>query len=110
MRREDDVVISHIVMLRLRDDHDAVELGRIMTELAALQIAGFDGFAHGPNFDLEQKTPDHPYGFICTFADVEGLKRYACDPMHRALGQRLCDLCVGGGAGIMVMDLELGGA
>lgn len=97
-------MIQHIVMLSLQDGHDPDELAAVMAGLAALDLPGFAGFAHGPNIDLEVKTPDYPYGFICTFTDQAALETYAADPGHQALGARLVALC-GGGEGIMVMDL-----
>ena len=99
-------MIQHIVMLALPQDHDAAELQAVMDGLAALDLPGFMGFSHGPNIDLEDKTPNYPYGFICTFADRAALETYAADPGHRALGARLVALC-GGGDGIMVMDLDV---
>jgi hypothetical protein len=99
-------MIQHIVMLSPSDGYDKGEMADVMQGLSALQIAGFTGFTHGPNRDLENKTPDHPYGFICTFTDVAALQTYANDVDHQALGARLVALC-GGGDGIMVIDLEV---
>ena len=99
-------MIQHIVMLSLNEGYDQSELADVMQGLSVLQIPGFVGFTHGPNRDLENKTPDHPYGFICTFADADALRRYAGDAAHQALGARLVALC-GGGGGIMVIDLEV---
>lgn len=100
-------MIKHIVMLNLRPDHDAEELAAIMAGLDALDIKGFTGFSHGPNHDIENKSPDYPYGFICNFKDLQGLHRYASNPDHGALGARLVALCCGGADGIMVMDLDV---
>ncbi|MFT5064502.1 MAG: hypothetical protein ACJAXK_000921 [Yoonia sp.] len=100
-------MIQHIVMLGLKPDHDGAELAMVMDGLAALELAGFIGFQHGPNRDVENKTPDHPYGFMCSFDDLDALDCYASDPKHQALGARLCALCVGGGDGIIVMDLDV---
>ena len=97
-------MIQHIVMLSLIDDCDQDELQAVMTGLADLDLTGFVDFTHGPNIDLENKTPDYPYGFICNFADEASLRTYAADPSHQALGARLVALC-GGGDGIMVIDL-----
>lgn len=97
-------MIRHIVMLGLPNGHDRAALASVMDGLAALDLTGFDGFAHGPNIDLENKTPDYPYGFVCTFADEDALRTYAADPSHQALGARLVALC-GGGDKIMVMDI-----
>ena len=100
-------MIKHVVMLHLRADYDSAELVAVMAGLDGLEIPGFTDFAHGVNRDLENKTPDYPYGFICTFNDLDALRRYQADPVHQALGQRLVALCAGGAAGIMVMDLDV---
>ena len=99
-------MIRHVVLLRLEEGYDPVELIAVMSGLAALDLPGFVGFEHGPNRDLESKTPDYPYGFICTFETIAALETYAADPGHQALGAGLVALC-GGGDGIMVMDLEV---
>ena len=102
-------MIQHVVMLNLKPSHDPAELQAVMAGLAALdtKVEGFLSFQHGPNRDLEKKTQEYPYGFICTFSNIEGLERYAADPEHQALGGRLVAMCVGGADGIMVMDLDV---
>ena len=99
-------MIRHIVMLNLIDGADALP---VMEALAGLvgQIDGFTGFEHGANVDLEQKSQDYPYGFVCTFRDQAALMRYAADPRHQVQGGRLVEMCNGGGDGIMVIDLEI---
>lgn len=99
-------MIQHIVMLSLPVDYDQIPLQDVMDGLAALDLPGFVGFTHGPNRDFEAKSPDYPYGFICTFADAASLRTYAADPGHQALGARLVALC-GGAERIMVIDLEV---
>lgn len=83
----------------------------VMKGLGALvgQIDGFTGFTHGPNIDLEGKSPEAAYGFICTFSDRDALLRYADDPRHRALGARLVALC-GGAESIKVYDIHSEGS
>lgn len=100
-------MIRHIVMLRLAAA-PGDELASVMSGLAALvgRIGGFKAFEHGRNRDAEGKSPDYPYGFICTFDDADALTVYAEDAEHRSLGARLVALC-GGGEGIMVYDLDL---
>ena len=96
-------MIQHIVLLNLREGYDAADLSDVMAGLGALDM---DGFEHGPNRDFEAKSPNHPYGFMCTFADADALARYADDPAHHLLGNRLVAMCNGGGDGILVMDLD----
>lgn len=104
-------MIQHIVMQQLRADHDPAELAAVMQGLGALsgEIAGFDGFTHGPNRDFEELSKPYDYGFICTFTDADALALYADDPRHKALGGRLVDLCAGGVSGLMVIDLDVSG-
>jgi hypothetical protein len=101
-------MIQHIVLLALRSEYDHQELADIMQRLAALtdDLAGFTSFTHGPNRDFEGKSPDFPYGFICSFTEQSALQSYAIDPRHQALGARLVALCTGGAAGILVADIE----
>ena len=102
-------MIRHIVMLDLVADHDAGELAQVMAGLDALRdrIAGFRGFAHGPNRDFEGKSPDCAYGFTCDFDSSATSQAYLENPEHRALGARLVALCKGGADGIAVVDLEV---
>ena len=103
-------MIRHIVMLKLAANADQAELQAVMSGLAALELPGFLAFEHGENIDLENKSPDLPYGFICTFSGQTALETYAADPAHQALGARLVALCEGSGDGITVIDLIVGGA
>ena len=104
-------MILHAAFLNLRSGHDTAELADVMTGLAGLvgRVSGFADFRHGPNIDLEGKSPDHPYGFVCSFEDRAALAAYAADPVHAGLGARLMALCAGGADGIVVYDLELVG-
>ena len=102
-------MIRHIVALRLIPGADERELASVMAGLDGLrdELEGFMDFRHGPNRDYESKSPEYPYGFVADFADAPALERYAVHPAHRALGARLTALCAGGGAGILVIDLEV---
>lgn len=102
-------MIRHCVFLRLRADADPDTLADVMSGLATL-VAALDGcshFAHGPNVDLEGKSPDHGHGFTFDAASRDALERYATHPDHIALGARLVALCDGGGDGVVVYDLEV---
>lgn len=99
-------MIRHLVMLNAANNS---ELQSVMDGLAALvgHIEGFSAFEHGPNRDYEGKSPDHSYGFVATFDGEKPLTRYANDPQHQALGERLVALCSGGADGIVVYDIEV---
>ena len=81
-----------------------------MNSLGALvgTIDGFEAFHHGPNIDLEGKSPEAAYGFTGVFSDKAAVLRYADDPRHQALGGRLVALC-GGADRIKVYDIASGG-
>lgn len=102
-------MIHHIVFLSLTKAADRAQLADVMTALGGLvgQIDGFTGFTHGANIDVEGKSPEAPYGFVCIFADLAALHRYADDPRHQALGAQLVALCAGAD-GIKVYDIKAG--
>ena len=87
---------------------DQAKLRDVMDGLRKLvgQIHGFIDFKHGPNIDVEGKSPEAPYGFICVFENETALHRYTDDPRHRALGAQLVVLCEGAHR-IKVYDLKV---
>lgn len=101
-------MIAHIVICRLRPDHDPVAYAAVIAGLRDL-VAGLPGeapFAAGPNRDFERLSVGWDAGFVISFADRDALARYADDPVHKALGARLVALCQGGTGGLMVFDLD----
>lgn len=104
-------MILHCVYLQLSEGYDHIELASVMSGLSDLcdDLSGCQGLKHGANVDLENKSPSFPYGFVATFDTTKALAAYALHPTHKALGARLCALCDGGAAGIIVYDLEVGG-
>lgn len=105
-------MIEHIVVMKLRPNHDAAELAAVMTGLADLmsRLPGAGRFVLGPNRDYENLSPGFSAGFIGTFDSPAALAHYADHPEHKALAGRLVALCEGGVAGIMVFDLDTGDA
>ncbi|RYH03885.1 Dabb family protein [Salipiger sp. IMCC34102] len=101
-------MIDHIVLCRLDPDHDPQALQAVMAGLAGLvgTLPGFLSFAHGPNLDLEARSPGFGYGFRATFADRDALGAYAADPEHQRLGAALVDLCADGINGLFIADLD----
>lgn len=71
----------------------------------ARQLNAVIAFDHGPNVDLERKSPDHGASFIIRFKHQAALQLYAVDPTHQALGEQLCDFCEGSADGVIVYDL-----
>ncbi|SHH98890.1 Dabb family protein [Marivita hallyeonensis] len=105
-------MILHCVFCTFRPDVPSEKRRQILSDLAAFSrtLNGVLGFDHGPNRDFEGKSPQVTDGFVIRFSETADLSAYAEHPTHKALGQRLCDLCVGGADGIMVVDLECDGA
>ncbi len=103
-------MIHHAVYLSLSQTADPSDLAAVMESLSKLvgKIEGFTAFVHGPNIDVEGKSPEAPYGFHGTFTDRAALNRYANDPRHQALGARLVALC-GRSDGIKVYDIDTSG-
>lgn len=107
-QREDIRVIVHCVFCQFRADVPGARRREILFALErfAMRLDGVLGFAFGPNRDFENKSPEYTDGFVVRFASVEALNTYAAHPTHVDLGAQLCDLCQGGGDGIVVFDIE----
>lgn len=103
------VMIKHIVFLSFADAPDPMELTNVMSGLASLvgEIEGFVAFHHGPNIDVEGKSPEATYGFVCSFDTLGALHKYADDSRHQALGGRLVAMC-DGVENIKVYDIDTG--
>lgn len=100
-------MIHHCVFFTFSDDVVDSVRSDILESLAALVdgIPGMVSFAFGPNADFEQKSSEYRDGFVAVFEDHHALDRYATDPRHLELGQRLVASSVGGGDGIIVFDI-----
>lgn len=103
-------MILHCVYCDLRPDLALGAWEEVVgaLETFALSLDGVLAFEHGPNRDFEAKSAPYTAGFIMRCESRAALEVYAEHPRHKALGQALTALCEGGGAGIMVFDLELG--
>ncbi|MFA8387379.1 MAG: Dabb family protein [Pelagibaca sp.] len=102
-------MILHCVFCAFRADTNTEMRHAILSDLERFSLAldGVLGFDHGPNGDFEGKSQQVTDGFVIRFRDRAALAVYADHPTHKSLGARLCDLCDGGAAGIMVVDLVL---
>lgn len=102
-------MIRHCVMLRLAPAADMNTLEGLCAELGSLvgQLDGCSGFVAGPNRDFEGKSADYAFGFTLDAQDRHALAEYAAHPEHKALGAQLVEMCIGGGDGITVYDIEV---
>ncbi len=105
-------MIKHCVFLSLADPNDPGVLVEPMRLLEGLvgTVPGVLYVTHGPNRDFENKTPAYQYGFVATFSDPAALRAYAEHPQHQQAGAMLIAACKNGYEGILVADLETGGA
>ncbi|WP_420863048.1 Dabb family protein [Algirhabdus cladophorae] len=102
-------MILHCVFCQFRAEADQQMRDGVMGELDAFAsgLEGVISFDFGPNRDFEGKSVGFTDGFVIRFANRSALDTYAEHPTHKALGARLCALCVGGTDGIMVFDLTV---
>ena len=105
--RFEPVTIHHCVFFTFSDDIGQSDRDHILGSLAQLveHVPGMVSLDFGPNADFERKSEIYQDGFVAVFEDREALARYANDPRHLALGQRLVDNCTNGGDGIIVFDI-----
>lgn len=102
-------MILHCVFCSFRDDisEDASKAAINALEDFSLKLDGVIAFDHGPNLDFEMKSQAYDRGFVIRFTDAQDLDNYANHPTHKELGGQLSQLCVGGGDGIIVFDLDV---
>lgn len=102
-------MLLHCVFCDILETTAQGEVSAIEAELAALvgKVPGMLAFQAGPNRDYEVKSPNHRWGFVCTFTDRAAHLAYEAHPRHQAAGARLVAACRGGAAGIVVYDLEV---
>lgn len=103
-------MILHCVFCHFQDSAPEAARQAVLEGLRAfsLSLPGVLGFEAGPNRDFEGKSPDYAAGFVIRFGSAAALQAYAVHPEHQRLGGELLALCVGGAAGIVVYDLDLG--
>jgi len=101
-------MILHCVFCVFRNTVADKDQKQILRDLSAFceTFEGVIDFEYGPNRDFEQKSQAFQAGFVIRFTDRAALEAYAVHPTHQRLGERLSDLCEGGGDGIIVFDIE----
>jgi Stress responsive A/B Barrel Domain len=98
--------ITHIVLMRVREDVPACMIERVFREIGALQskIAGILSYAWGPSLPSEGFERGYTHGFYMTFVDVEARDAYLPHPEHRKAARSLLPIVEGGWEGLLSFD------
>ena len=102
-------MIRHIVLTSFKPETAEAEIAAIYRGLSLVveRLPGARGFTAGRSTSPEQKEQGFLHAFVIDFDGWDDLARYAEDPEHKALGGRLREHAIGGGEGIIVLDLEV---
>jgi hypothetical protein len=102
-------MILHCVFCNFRKEISLEQRVEILQDLSTFSksIEGVLAFDYGPNRDFERESQNYSDGFVIRFESQAALKAYAHHSIHQDLGGRLCDLCTGGGDGVIVFDVEV---
>lgn len=103
-------MLKHCVFLNFKLGYTEAEHTEIFEQLSSLsnEIDGLKSVEYGKNLDFENKSSEYSDGFIATFSNREAHLQYEAHPVHVKAGARLVEMCVGGGDGIIVFDLDIG--
>ncbi len=99
-------MIRHIVLLKLRDTADALQ---IFVALKALQsqIPGIINISAGADCSPEGLQRGFTDGFTIDFVDEGARDGYLPNPAHQKVGAMIVAACEGGVDGVLVLDWEI---
>lgn len=83
-------MLTHVVLLRPKDDISPSEIATALEHVRALQqaIPGIVSVQAGENLNASNNQ-GYTHGFILQFADAETFKGYAPHPAHRPVSEEL---------------------
>jgi hypothetical protein len=98
--------VTHIVLLRIREDVPASTIERVFGEIGALQskIAGILSYAWGPYSSPEGFGRGYTHGFCMTFVDAEARDAYLPHPEHQKVWSSVSSIVDGGIDGVLAFD------
>ena len=103
-------MIRHIVALRYAASTPARDRQAILADLSALRghLKGILDFQPFRNISAEDPLV-HGFrdGFWFDFTDEAARDAYLADAAHQAVGARIIAACIGGAAGVHVIDIAL---
>ena len=101
-------MIRHIVLIKFRSDVDEQAIADIFAALEALtqKLSGAHGCTGGRSDSPERIERGYKHGFVIDFDSWADLETYANHPEHKKLGARIVENAVGGGDGILVVDIN----
>jgi len=105
-RREEDAMITHMVLLRVRKEVPSKEMDRVFAELAGLRgrIPGILSYAGGTYFSPEGLNRGFTHGFCMTFQDAAARDAYLPHPEHEKVKKLVLAVLDGGLDGVVAFD------
>lgn len=99
-------MITHLVLLRIRDDIPAHEVERVFDMLAGLRakIPGLLSFSGGAYSSPEGLARGYTHGFVMTFADARARDLYLPHPEHEKAKELVLGVLDGGLDGVLAFD------
>ena len=99
-------MITHVVLLRLKNDLSKKQVEHVFAELAALRgkIPGLQSFAGGPYSSPEGLNRGYTHGFTMTFTDASARNVYLDHPEHVKVKETVLGALDGGIDGVVAFD------
>lgn len=99
-------MITHMVLLRVREDVPRATVERVLGEIGALKarIPGILGYASGPYSSPEGLHRGYTHGFCMTFRDAAARDAYLPHPEHERVKESVLSILDGGVDGVLAFD------
>jgi hypothetical protein len=104
--REENAMVTHMVLLRIRKDVPQTKVDEVLGELAGLRgkVPGIVGFSCGKYSSPEGLHRGFTHGFCMTFADAAARDAYLPHPEHEKVKQSVLAVLDGGLDGVIAFD------
>ena len=104
-------MIRHIVLINFKPETSDERVAEIFSLLETVksQVPQMLRYSSGHSESPEMMERGFMHGMVIDFTDWDGLKAYADNGAHKALGAQLVDCAVGGIDGILVFDYQFDG-
>jgi Stress responsive A/B Barrel Domain len=99
-------MISHVVLLKLRNAEDAPQIFAALKSLQS-QIPGILNISAGTDCSPEGLQRGFTHGFTVDFENAGARDAYLPHPAHQKVGAMIVAACEGGIEGVLVLDWEI---